>query len=156
MWWRREWQPAPVSLPGESPWTEEPGGLQSMGLHRVGDDWVTYPLNVNTSTRELSGRHARHCWKTSPAANNKESRYKGKWKSNKETETCRRHGEVLKRNANFQNEKENRNMPCIYKCFFFLKFKMNFYFNIPRTRWFYITESTFCMFILFTFFISII
>ena len=23
-------------LPGESPWTEEPGGLQSMGLQRVG------------------------------------------------------------------------------------------------------------------------
>ena len=21
-------------------WTEEPGGLQSMGLHRVGHDWV--------------------------------------------------------------------------------------------------------------------
>ena len=27
--WRREWQPAPVFLPGESPWTEEPGGLHS-------------------------------------------------------------------------------------------------------------------------------
>ena len=25
--WRREWQPTPVFLPGESPWTEEPGGL---------------------------------------------------------------------------------------------------------------------------------
>ena len=24
-------QPTPVFLPGESPWTEEPGGLQSMG-----------------------------------------------------------------------------------------------------------------------------
>ena len=23
------------------PWTEEPGGLQSMGLQRVGHDWVT-------------------------------------------------------------------------------------------------------------------
>ena len=27
-------------LPGESPWTEEPGGLQSTGLHRVGHDWT--------------------------------------------------------------------------------------------------------------------
>ena len=26
---RRAWQPAPVFLPGESPWTVEPGGLQS-------------------------------------------------------------------------------------------------------------------------------
>ena len=33
--WRRAWQPTPVFLPGESPWTEEPGGLQSMGLQRV-------------------------------------------------------------------------------------------------------------------------
>ena len=23
------------------PWTEEPGGLQSMGLQRVGHDWAT-------------------------------------------------------------------------------------------------------------------
>ena len=29
--WRRTWQPTPVFLPGESPWTEEPDGLQSMG-----------------------------------------------------------------------------------------------------------------------------
>ena len=28
----------PVFLPEESPWTEEPGGLQSMGLERVGHD----------------------------------------------------------------------------------------------------------------------
>jgi len=30
--WRRTWQPTPVFLPGESPWTEEAGGLQSMGV----------------------------------------------------------------------------------------------------------------------------
>ena len=33
--WRRAWQPTPVFLPGESPWTEEPGGLQTMGLQKV-------------------------------------------------------------------------------------------------------------------------
>ena len=27
--WRRAWQPTPEFLPGESPWTQEPGGLQS-------------------------------------------------------------------------------------------------------------------------------
>jgi len=37
--WRRAWQPTPVFLPGESPWTEEPGGLQSMGSLRVRHDW---------------------------------------------------------------------------------------------------------------------
>ena len=39
--WRREWQPIPVFLPGESPWTEEPGGPQSMGSQRTGHSWVT-------------------------------------------------------------------------------------------------------------------
>ena len=36
-WWRA-WQPIPVFLPGESPWTEEPGGLQSMGSQRLEHD----------------------------------------------------------------------------------------------------------------------
>ena len=30
--------PMPVFLPGESPWTEEPGGLQSMRSQRVRHD----------------------------------------------------------------------------------------------------------------------
>ena len=35
---RRKWQPIPMSLHGESQgW--EPGGLPSMGSHRVGHDW---------------------------------------------------------------------------------------------------------------------
>ena len=34
----KEWQPTPVFLSGESPWTEEPGGLQSMASQRVGHD----------------------------------------------------------------------------------------------------------------------
>ena len=38
---RRAWQPTPVFLPGGSPWMEEPGGLQSMGLQRVRHDWAT-------------------------------------------------------------------------------------------------------------------
>ena len=35
--WRRQWQPTPVFLPGESR-TGEPRGLPSMGSHRVGHD----------------------------------------------------------------------------------------------------------------------
>ena len=31
MHWRRKWQPTPISLPEDSAWTEEPGGLQSWG-----------------------------------------------------------------------------------------------------------------------------
>src|SRR5574337_1257352 len=34
--WKRAWQPTPLFLPGESPWTEEPGGLQYMVSQRVG------------------------------------------------------------------------------------------------------------------------
>ena len=30
----------PSILAGESPWTEEPGGLRSMGSQRVGHSWV--------------------------------------------------------------------------------------------------------------------
>ena len=37
--WRRARQPTPVFLLGEFPWTEELGGLQSIGSHKVGHDW---------------------------------------------------------------------------------------------------------------------
>ena len=32
------WQPTPVFLPGDSLRTEEPGGLQFLGCHRVRDN----------------------------------------------------------------------------------------------------------------------
>ena len=35
---RRQWQP---TLAWKIPWTEDPGGLQSMGSRRVGHNWVT-------------------------------------------------------------------------------------------------------------------
>ena len=45
--WRRAWQLTPVFLPGESPWTGEPGGLQSMGVTksrtRLRDEEHTHP-----------------------------------------------------------------------------------------------------------------
>ena len=39
--WRRAWQPTPVLLFGESPWTEEPDGLQCMESQRVRYDSAT-------------------------------------------------------------------------------------------------------------------
>ena len=44
--WRRAWQPTPVFLPGETPRTEEPGGLQSMGLQSWTwlSDWAQHVL----------------------------------------------------------------------------------------------------------------
>ena len=41
----REWQPTPVFLPGGSPWTEEPGRLQSMGSQRAD---MTEQLSTHT------------------------------------------------------------------------------------------------------------
>ena len=35
---RRKWQPTPGILARNTPWREEPGGLQSMGSQRVGPD----------------------------------------------------------------------------------------------------------------------
>ena len=34
-------------LPWRIPWTEEPGGLQSMGLQRVGHDWGTSTFTLS-------------------------------------------------------------------------------------------------------------
>ena len=34
--WRREWLPTPIFWLGRIPWTEEPGGLLSMGWQRAG------------------------------------------------------------------------------------------------------------------------
>ena len=39
MHWGRKWQSTPVFLPGESQRWGEPGGLPSMGSHRVRHDW---------------------------------------------------------------------------------------------------------------------
>ena len=47
---RRQWQPTPAFLPGESPWTQELGRIQSMGSQRVRHDWVT---NTHTHTHIL-------------------------------------------------------------------------------------------------------
>ena len=43
--WRRTWQPSPVFVPGESPWKEEPGGLQPMGSQTD-----TVSTHVNTKS----------------------------------------------------------------------------------------------------------
>ena len=37
--WRRKWQPTPVFFAWRIPGIGEPGGLLSMGSHRVGHDW---------------------------------------------------------------------------------------------------------------------
>ena len=58
--WRRAWQPTPVFLPGESPWSEEPGGLQSIESQRVGQDWATKHSTVLESMVGLSYSQIRY------------------------------------------------------------------------------------------------
>ena len=64
---RRRWHLTPVLLPGKShgkkkkkiPWTEEPGGQQSMGSWRVGHDWAT-------SLSLFTFMHWRRKWQPTP------------------------------------------------------------------------------------------
>ena len=44
--WSRKWQPTPVFLAWEIPWTEESGRLQSNGSQRVGQNWATKQQNL--------------------------------------------------------------------------------------------------------------
>ena len=45
--WSSKWQSTLVFLPGESPWAEEFGRLQSMGSHRARHDLVTKRSTVH-------------------------------------------------------------------------------------------------------------
>ena len=68
--WRKAWQPTPVFLPGEPPWTQEPGGLQSMGSQRVGHDWIDlaqqhalcFPSSFSPLTFLMRGYLAEWVW----------------------------------------------------------------------------------------------
>ena len=37
------------------PWTEEPGGLQSMGSQRVGHDWATNIFTLKKKKKQMRG-----------------------------------------------------------------------------------------------------
>ena len=56
---RRQWQHTPVTLAWKIPWTEEPGGLPSMGSHRVGHNWAT-------SLSRFTFMHWRRKWQPTP------------------------------------------------------------------------------------------
>ena len=43
-----------IILAWRIPWTEEPGGLQSLGLQRVGHDWVTEPCMLDIEDIQYS------------------------------------------------------------------------------------------------------
>ena len=51
--WRRIWQSTHI-LAWRIPWTEEPGGPQSMGSQRVGHDWMTEDTHTHQSSWMLA------------------------------------------------------------------------------------------------------
>ena len=56
--WRRAWQPTPILLPGESPWTEEPGGLQSIGSQS--QTWQKQ-LSMHAHSKSFFKRYLNFC-----------------------------------------------------------------------------------------------
>ena len=57
--WRRKWHPSSSILAWRIPWTEEPGGLQSMGSQRVGH---TEHLNQSQIRRAHKWKRFRTLW----------------------------------------------------------------------------------------------
>ena len=62
--WRRAWQPTLVFLPGDSPWTAEPGRLQSMWSQRLPMDCGTWQATVHVVTKSQTWlkRLSIHAW----------------------------------------------------------------------------------------------
>ena len=66
--WRRAWQPIPVFLPWQIPWTEVPGRLQSILSHRVGHNRSNSALThgtVEVNRGRTEGQEI--CWMAIPA-----------------------------------------------------------------------------------------
>ena len=57
--WEKAMAPHSSTLAWKTPWTEEPGGLQSMGSLRVGHDWAT-------SLSLFTFLHWRRKWQPAP------------------------------------------------------------------------------------------
>ena len=55
--WRRAWKPTPVFLPGESAWTEEPGGLvHGVTKSQTQPKWLSIPTNTLQHTPNLNNQ----------------------------------------------------------------------------------------------------
>ena len=58
---RRQWHPTPVLLPGKIPWTDEPGGLQSMGSRKESD--TTERLHFHALEKEMAPHSSVLIWR---------------------------------------------------------------------------------------------
>ena len=55
--------PHPSTLAWKIPRTEEPGGLQSMGSWRVGDDWATFTFHFHALEKEMATHSSVLAWR---------------------------------------------------------------------------------------------
>ena len=60
--------PHSSTLAWKIPWMEEPGRLQSMGLHRIGHDWSDLAAAANATLSEAESAEF-HSGKNDPARN---------------------------------------------------------------------------------------
>ena len=61
--WRRAWQPTPVFLPGESPWTEGPGRHNPWGCKKSDTtEWLSTWTSTHLLTTELVCSLFSHQW----------------------------------------------------------------------------------------------
>ena len=79
--WEKAMAPHSSTLAWKIPWTEEPGGLQSMGSLRVGHDWVTslslFTFLLNLYFRVTKYLTRRRKWQLTPVFLPGESQERG-------------------------------------------------------------------------------
>ena len=64
--WQRAMAPHSSTLAWKIPWTEEPGGLQSMGSLRVGHDWATdfpFTFHFHALEKEMATHSSVLAWR---------------------------------------------------------------------------------------------
>ena len=62
--WRKQWHPHSSPLAWKIPWMAEPGGLQSMGLLRVGhDSYFPFTLHFHALEREMATHSSVPAWR---------------------------------------------------------------------------------------------
>ena len=58
-WWRKQWQPTPVLLPGES---HEDGGAWQAVVHRVAESWTHWATSLSLSCIEGGNGNQLQCY----------------------------------------------------------------------------------------------
>ena len=116
--------PHSSTLAWKIPWTEEPGGLQSMGSLRVGHDWTT-------SLSLFTFMHLRRKWQPTPVFLPGESQGRGSLVG------CRLwgHTELTWLNRLSSSSSSTQDTWLFFKCFSFSFPNFYLFLTIYRSRW---------------------